>query len=208
MKNTFIALMSVMASASAAVITATNSSGFSTNQIADENGDLLNGASVSLGFFDDSVSDMQIASITTSEELDVALDSFVELANATTQAITLGPANLSGVFSITDSTTDLANDQFGGVNLSLVITSDTGAFVYTFADALPSVEPSVVGLNLGGTEPSAGTILLGSVGDSVVTFGATSTTTFNLTEISQVPEPTSGMLLGLAGLALVARRKR
>jgi len=209
--------ISMFSVASAATYTVNNnSSGFESNGVTDNAGNLISdtGGSAAFGFFS---SDAAVTSAVSAADL---LDGdWRQFGSSETKFITpSAPLNFEGLFESQGAEVTNLGD-FAGKNVYLVLGNNSGLaasnefIVYKFSDVYetdPLSEPINVELTFDVDTISLPNLLVGSIGveQTVSPFDSTAQPTFRMEMLTPIPEPSSAALLGLGGLALLMRRRR
>ena len=200
--TTLFAFLTLPAFSFTVSINNTSSFGDPDYFLTDSNGIALdNSFSIQVGFFEN---DSDVTSFTGSNFAQLS-NSFTTFASA--QAIS-APADGFTVNAFIESFNNGPSPVFTGQNIYTLITSsdNSQAGVIRFDELFGQEDDLGNGDSFVAISSNASTILLGSEGGPITAQGVTFSNTFQLAEA--IPEPSSAALLGLAGLALVARRKR
>ena len=193
-----IALTSV--SAFGASVTVTNNQGpLNTQSVVDNTGAAVDGGFAAIG----SISDPSgLNTLTSGSDL---ADLFTVYDGAT-GAITAAP--FAGTYSISNNGSDITGTAWAGAPIYLVLGNGGDLASSTLAGVLrvgtfPSSEPAVATITVNN---STAEVLLGSFNTFTLQPGPipTQNPAFKL----GVPEPSSSLLIGLAGLSLLIRRRR
>ena len=193
-----IALTSV--SAFGASVTVTNNQGpLNTQSVVDYNGVAVDGGFAAIG----SISDPSALNTLTSGS---GLADLFTVYDGATGAITAAP--FAGTYSISNNGSDITGTAWAGAPIYLVLGNGGDLASSTSVGVLrvgtfPSSEPAVATITVNN---STAEVLLGSFNTFTLQPGPipTQNPAFNL----GVPEPSSSLLMGLAGLSLLIRRRR
>ena len=204
-----IALTTLTASA-VTTVTVSNlqSAGADDSAILDNAGNIiLNGSgSVQVGYFDTFMTQSDFSSST----INSLLGDFISFSGASTNFS--NSFGVDGFFTseFTDTITP-GDDIIGETLFTLVgnnstITGSTEFLVFRHDGVLFEEEVAGVGVASGLVQSGQGTLLLGAEG-APVTVAGTQVGSFTLTALP-VPEPSSTLLIGLAGIGMTLRRRR
>ena len=196
-----IALTSV--SAFGASVTVTNNAGpVNTQSVVDNTGDAVDGGFAAIG----RISDVSGLNGNTTTLTSGALEAVFTVYDGATGAITAAP--FAGTYSISNNGSDITGTAWAGAPIYLVLGNGGDLASSTLAGVLrvgtfPSSEPAVATITVNN---STAEVLLGSFNTFTLQPGPipTQNPAFNL----GVPEPSSSLLMGLAGLSLLIRRRR
>ena len=194
-----IALTSV--SAFGASVTVTNNAGpVNTQSVVDNAGEAVDGGFAAIG----SISDVSgLDTLTSGSDL---ADLFTVYDGAS-GAITAAP--FAGTYSISNNGSDITGTAWAGAPIYLVLgnggdlASSTQAAVLRVGN-FPGSEPAVQTVNVNNTAE----VLLGNFETFTLQPGPIPTQNAALALVPLVPEPSSSLLIGLAGLSLLIRRRR
>ena len=193
-----IALTSV--SAFGASVTVTNNAGpVNTQSVVDNSGAAVDGGFAAIG----SISDVSALNTLTS----AGLDALFTVYDGATGAVNNAPFN--GTYSISNNGSDITGTAWAGAPIYLVLgnggdlASSTQAAVLRVGN-FPGSEPAVQTVNVNNTAE----VLLGSFDTFTLQPGPIPTQNAALALAPFVPEPSSSLLIGLAGLSLLIRRRR
>ena len=193
-----IALTSV--SAFGASVTVTNNAGpVNTQSVVDNSGAAVDGGFAAIG----SISDVSALNTLTS----AGLDALFTVYDGATGAVNNAPFN--GTYSISNNGSDITGTAWAGAPIYLVLgnggdlaSSDQVAVLRV--GNFPGSEPAVQTVNVNNTAE----VLLGSFDTFTLQPGPIPTQNAALALAPFVPEPSSSLLIGLAGLSLLIRRRR
>ncbi|MCS5540503.1 MAG: PEP-CTERM sorting domain-containing protein [Roseibacillus sp.] len=193
-----IALTSV--SAFGASVTVTNNAGpVNTQSVVDNTGAAVDGGVAAIG----SISDVSALNTLTS----AGLDALFTVYDGATGAVNNAPFN--GTYSISNNGSDITGTAWAGAPIYLVLgnggdlASSTQGAVLRVGN-FPGSEPAVQTVNVNNTAE----VLLGSFDTFTLQPGPIPTQNAALALAPFVPEPSSSLLIGLAGLSLLIRRRR
>ena len=193
-----IALTSV--SAFGASVTVTNNAGpVNTQSVVDNTGAAVDGGFAAIG----SISDASALNTLTS----AGLDALFTVYDGAIGAITAAP--FAGTYSISNEGSDITGTAWAGAPIYLVLgnggdlASSTQAAVLRVGN-FPGSEPAVQTVNVNNTAE----VLLGDFDTFTLQPGPIPTQNAALALAPLVPEPSSSLLIGLAGLSLLIRRRR
>ncbi|HAT19741.1 MAG TPA: hypothetical protein DCS85_06255 [Verrucomicrobiales bacterium] len=193
-----IALTSV--SAFGASVTVTNNAGpVNTQSVVDNTGAAVDGGFAAIG----SISDVSALNTLTS----AGLDALFTVYDGATGAVNNAPFN--GTYSISNNGSDITGTAWAGAPIYLVLgnggdlASSTQGAVLRVGN-FPGSEPAVQTVNVNNTAE----VLLGSFDTFTLQPGPIPTQNAALALAPFVPEPSSSLLIGLAGLSLLIRRRR
>ena len=193
-----IALTSV--SAFGASVTVTNNAGpVNTQSVVDNTGAAVDGGFAAIG----SISDVSALNTLTS----AGLDALFTVYDGATGAVNNAPFN--GTYSISNNGSDITGTAWAGAPIYLVLgnggdlASSTQGAVLRVGN-FPGSEPAVQTVNVNNTAE----VLLGSFDTFTLQPGPIPTQNAALALAPFVPEPSSSLLVGLAGLSLLIRRRR
>ncbi len=193
-----IALTSV--SAFGASVTVTNNQGpVNTQSVVDNTGAAVDGGFAAIG----SISDVSALNTLTS----AGLDALFTVYDGATGAVNNAPFN--GTYSISNNGSDITGTAWAGAPIYLVLgnggdlASSTQGAVLRVGN-FPGSEPAVQTVNVNNTAE----VLLGSFDTFTLQPGPIPTQNAALALVPFVPEPSSSLLIGLAGLSLLIRRRR
>ncbi len=193
-----IALTSV--SAFGASVTVTNNAGpVNTQSVVDNTGAAVDGGFAAIG----SISDVSALNTLTS----AGLDALFTVYDGATGAVNNAPFN--GTYSISNKGSDITGTAWAGAPIYLVLgnggdlASSTQGAVLRVGN-FPGSEPAVQTVNVNNTAE----VLLGSFDTFTLQPGPIPTQNAALALAPFVPEPSSSLLIGLAGLSLLIRRRR
>ncbi|MEE2623550.1 MAG: PEP-CTERM sorting domain-containing protein [Verrucomicrobiota bacterium] len=193
-----IALTSV--SAFGASVTVTNNAGpVNTQSVVDNSGAAVDGGFAAIG----SISDVSALNTLTS----AGLDALFTVYDGATGAVNNAPFN--GTYSISNNGSDITGTAWAGAPIYLVLgnggdlASSTQGAVLRVGN-FPGSEPAVQTVNVNNTAE----VLLGSFDTFTLQPGPIPTQNAALALAPFVPEPSSSLLIGLAGLSLLIRRRR
>ncbi len=193
-----IALTSV--SAFGASVTVTNNAGpVNTQSVVDNAGEAVDGGFAAIG----SISDVSGLDTLTSG----ALEAVFTVYDGATGAVNNAPFN--GTYSISNEGSDITGTAWAGAPIYLVLgnggdlASSTQAAVLRVGN-FPGSEPAVQTVNVNNTAE----VLLGNFETFTLQPGPIPTQNAALALVPLVPEPSSSLLIGLAGLSLLIRRRR
>ena len=193
-----IALTSV--SAFGASVTVTNNAGpVNTQSVVDNSGAAVDGGFAAIG----SISDVSALNTLTS----AGLDALFTVYDGATGAVNNAPFN--GTYSISNNGSDITGTAWAGAPIYLVLgnggdlASSTQGAVLRVGN-FPGSEPAVQTVNVNNTAE----VLLGSFDTFTLQPGPIPTQNAALALVPFVPEPSSSLLIGLAGLSLLIRRRR
>ncbi len=193
-----IALTSV--SAFGASVTVTNNAGpVNTQSVVDNTGAAVDGGFAAIG----SISDVSALNTLTS----AGLDALFTVYDGATGAVNNAPFN--GTYSISNEGSDITGTAWAGAPIYLVLgnggdlASSTQGAVLRVGN-FPGSEPAVQTVNVNNTAE----VLLGSFDTFTLQPGPIPTQNAALALAPFVPEPSSSLLIGLAGLSLLIRRRR
>lgn len=193
-----IALTSV--SAFGASVTVTNNAGpVNTQSVVDNTGAAVDGGFAAIG----SISDVSALNTLTS----AGLDALFTVYDGATGAVNNAPFN--GTYSISNNGSDITGTAWAGAPIYLVLgnggdlASSTQGAVLRVGN-FPGSEPAVQTVNVNNTAE----VLLGSFDTFTLQPGPIPTQNAALALVPFVPEPSSSLLIGLAGLSLLIRRRR
>ena len=193
-----IALTSV--SAFGASVTVTNNAGpVNTQSVVDNSGAAVDGGFAAIG----SISDVSALNTLTS----AGLDALFTVYDGATGAVNNAPFN--GTYSISNNGSDITGTAWAGAPIYLVLgnggdlASSTQGAVLRVGN-FPGSEPAVQTVNVNNTAE----VLLGDFDTFTLQPGPIPTQNAALALAPFVPEPSSSLLIGLAGLSLLIRRRR
>lgn len=193
-----IALTSV--SAFGASVTVTNNAGpVNTQSVVDNTGAAVDGGFAAIG----SISDVSALNTLTS----AGLADLFTVYDGAIGAITAAP--FAGTYSISNEGSDITGTAWAGAPIYLVLgnggdlASSTQGAVLRVGN-FPGSEPAVQTVNVNNTAE----VLLGSFDTFTLQPGPIPTQNAALALAPLVPEPSSSLLIGLAGLSLLIRRRR
>ena len=193
-----IALTSV--SAFGASVTVTNNAGpVNTQSVVDNTGAAVDGGFAAIG----SISDASALNTLTS----AGLADLFTVYDGAIGAITAAP--FAGTYSISNNGSDITGTAWAGAPIYLVLgnggdlASSTQAAVLRVGN-FPGSEPAVQTVNVNNTAE----VLLGDFDTFTLQPGPIPTQNAALALAPLVPEPSSSLLIGLAGLSLLIRRRR
>jgi len=193
-----IALTSV--SAFGASVTVTNNAGpVNTQSVVDNTGAAVDGGFAAIG----SISDASALNTLTS----AGLADLFTVYDGAIGAITAAP--FAGTYSISNEGSDITGTAWAGAPIYLVLgnggdlASSTQAAVLRVGN-FPGSEPAVQTVNVNNTAE----VLLGDFDTFTLQPGPIPTQNAALALAPLVPEPSSSLLIGLAGLSLLIRRRR
>ncbi len=193
-----IALTSV--SAFGASVTVTNNAGpVNTQSVVDNTGAAVDGGFAAIG----SISDASALNTLTS----AGLADLFTVYDGAIGAITAAP--FAGTYSISNEGSDITGTAWAGAPIYLVLgnggdlASSTQAAVLRVGN-FPGSEPAVQTVNVNNTAE----VLLGDFDTFTLQPGPIPTQNAALALVPFVPEPSSSLLIGLAGLSLLIRRRR
>ena len=193
-----IALTSV--SAFGASVTVTNNAGpVNTQSVVDNTGAAVDGGFAAIG----SISDASALNTLTS----AGLADLFTVYDGAIGAITAAP--FAGTYSISNEGSDITGTAWAGAPIYLVLgnggdlASSTQAAVLRVGN-FPGSEPAVQTVNVNNTAE----VLLGDFDTFTLQPGPIPTQNAALALAPFVPEPSSSLLIGLAGLSLLIRRRR
>ncbi len=195
-----IALTSV--SAFGASVTVTNNAGpVNTQSVVDNTGAAVDGGFAAIG----SISDASALNTLTS----AGLADLFTVYDGATGAITAAP--FAGTYSISNEGSDITGTAWAGAPIYLVLgnggdlASSTQAAVLRVGN-FPGSEPAVQTVNVNNTAE----VLLGDFDTFTLQPGPipSQNAALALVAIGVIPEPSSSLLIGLAGLSLLIRRRR
>ncbi len=192
-----IALTSV--SAFGASVTVTNNQGpLNTQSVVDNTGEAVDGGFAAIG----SISDASALNTLTS----AGLADLFTVYDGATGAITAAP--FAGTYSISNNGSDITGTAWAGAPIYLVLGNGGDLASSTLAGVLrvgtfPSSEPAVATITVNN---STAEVLLGSFNTFTLQPGPIPTQ--NPAFLLGIPEPSSSLLVGLAGLSLLIRRRR
>ena len=193
-----IALTSV--SAFGASVTVTNNAGpVNTQSVVDNTGAAVDGGFAAIG----SISDASALNTLTS----AGLADLFTVYDGASGAITAAP--FAGTYSISNNGSDITGTAWAGAPIYLVLgnggdlASSTQGAVLRVGN-FPGSEPAVQTVNVNNTAE----VLLGSFDTFTLQPGPIPTQNAALALAPFVPEPSSSLLIGLAGLSLLIRRRR
>jgi len=193
-----IALTSV--SAFGASVTVTNNAGpVNTQSVVDNTGAAVDGGFAAIG----SISDASALNTLTS----AGLADLFTVYDGASGAITAAP--FAGTYSISNNGSDITGTAWAGAPIYLVLgnggdlASSTQAAVLRVGN-FPGSEPAVQTVNVNNTAE----VLLGNFETFTLQPGPIPTQNAALALVPLVPEPSSSLLIGLAGLSLLIRRRR
>ncbi len=192
-----IALTSL--SAFGASVTVTNNAGpVNTQSVVDNTGAAVDGGFAAIG----SISDVSGLNTLTSG----ALADVFTVYDGATGAITAAP--FAGTYSISNNGSDITGTAWAGAPIYLVLGNGGDLASSTLAAVLrvgnfPGSEPAVQTVNVNNTAE----VLLGNFETFTLQPGPIPTQNAALALVP-VPEPSSSLLIGLAGLSLLIRRRR
>ena len=194
-----IALTSV--SAFGASVTVTNNQGpLNTQSVVDNTGAAVDGGFAAIG----SISDVSgLNTLTSGSDL---ADLFTVYDGAT-GAITAAP--FAGTYSISNNGSDITGTAWAGAPIYLVLGNGVDLASSTQGAVLevgnfPGSEPAVQTVNVNNTAE----VHLGDFEAFTLQPGPIPTQNAALALVPFVPEPSSSLLIGLAGLSLLIRRRR
>ena len=193
-----IALTSV--SAFGASVTVTNNAGpVNTQSVVDNTGAAVDGGFAAIG----SISDVSALNTLTS----AGLADLFTVYDGASGAITAAP--FAGTYSISNNGSDITGTAWAGAPIYLVLgnggdlASSTQAAVLRVGN-FPGSEPAVQTVNVNNTAE----VLLGDFDTFTLQPGPIPSQNAALALVPLVPEPSSSLLIGLAGLSLLIRRRR
>jgi hypothetical protein len=193
-----IALTSV--SAFGASVTVTNNQGpVNTQSVVDNTGAAVDGGFAAIG----SISDVSALNTLTS----AGLDALFTVYDGATGAVNNAPFN--GTYSISNNGSDITGTAWAGAPIYLVLgnggdlASSTQGAVLRVGN-FPGSEPAVQTVNVNNTAE----VLFGDFDTFTLQPGPIPTQNAALALAPFVPEPSSSLLVGLAGLSLLIRRRR
>ena len=193
-----IALTSV--SAFGASVTVTNNAGpVNTQSVVDNTGAAVDGGFAAIG----SISDVSALNTLTS----AGLDALFTVYDGATGAVNNAPFN--GTYSISNNGSDITGTAWAGAPIYLVLgnggdlASSTQGAVLRVGN-FPGSEPAVQTVNVNNTAE----VLFGDFETFTLQPGPIPTQNAALALAPFVPEPSSSLLVGLAGLSLLIRRRR
>lgn len=193
-----IALTSV--SAFGASVTVTNNAGpVNTQSVVDNTGAAVDGGFAAIG----SISDVSALNTLTS----AGLDALFTVYDGATGAVNNAPFN--GTYSISNNGSDITGTAWAGAPIYLVLgnggdlASSTQGAVLRVGN-FPGSEPAVQTVNVNNTAE----VLFGDFETFTLQPGPIPTQNAALALAPFVPEPSSSLLIGLAGLSLLIRRRR
>ncbi len=193
-----IALTSV--SAFGASVTVTNNAGpVNTQSVVDNSGAAVDGGFAAIG----SISDVSALNTLTS----AGLDALFTVYDGATGAVNNAPFN--GTYSISNNGSDITGTAWAGAPIYLVLgnggdlASSTQGAVLRVGN-FPGSEPAVQTVNVNNTAE----VLFGDFETFTLQPGPIPTQNAALALAPFVPEPSSSLLIGLAGLSLLIRRRR
>lgn len=193
-----IALTSV--SAFGASVTVTNNAGpVNTQSVVDNTGAAVDGGFAAIG----SISDASALNTLTS----AGLADLFTVYDGAIGAITAAP--FAGTYSISNNGSDITGTAWAGAPIYLVLgnggdlASSTQAAVLRVGN-FPGSEPAVQTVNVNNTAE----VLLGDFDTFTLQPGPIPSQNAALALVPLVPEPSSSLLIGLAGLSLLIRRRR
>jgi len=193
-----IALTSV--SAFGASVTVTNNAGpVNTQSVVDNTGAAVDGGFAAIG----SISDASALNTLTS----AGLADLFTVYDGAIGAITAAP--FAGTYSISNEGSDITGTAWAGAPIYLVLgnggdlASSTQAAVLRVGN-FPGSEPAVQTVNVNNTAE----VLLGDFDTFTLQPGPIPSQNAALALVPLVPEPSSSLLIGLAGLSLLIRRRR
>ncbi len=196
-----IALTSV--SAFGASVTVTNNAGpVNTQSVVDNSGAVVDGGFAAIG----SISDLSGLDGTTTTLTSGQLADRFTVYDGATGAVNNAPFN--GTYSISNNGSDITGTAWAGAPIYLVLgnggdlASSTQAAVLRVGN-FPGSEPAVQTVNVNNTAE----VLLGNFETFTLQPGPIPTQNAALALVP-VPEPSSSLLIGLAGLSLLIRRRR
>ncbi len=193
-----IALTSV--SAFGASVTVTNNAGpVNTQSVVDNTGAAVDGGFAAIG----SISDASALNTLTS----AGLADLFTVYDGASGAITAAP--FAGTYSISNNGSDITGTAWAGAPIYLVLGNGGDLASSTLAAVLrvgnfPGSEPAVQTVNVNNTAE----VLLGDFETFTLQPGPIPTQNAALALVPFVPEPSSSLLIGLAGLSLLIRRRR
>ena len=193
-----IALTSV--SAFGASVTVTNNQGpLNTQSVVDNTGDAVDGGFAAIG----RISDVSGLNTLTSG----ALADVFTVYDGATGAITAAP--FAGTYSISNNGSDITGTAWAGAPIYLVLgnggdLASSTQFAVLRVGNFPGSEPAVQTVNVNNTAE----VLLGNFETFTLQPGPIPTQNAALALVPLVPEPSSSLLIGLAGLSLLIRRRR
>lgn len=193
-----IALTSV--SAFGASVTVTNNQGpVNTQSVVDNTGAAVDGGFAAIG----SISDVSGLETLTS----AGLDALFTVYDGATGAVNNAPFN--GTYSISNNGSDITGTAWAGAPIYLVLGNGADLASSTQGAVLrvgnfPGSEPAVQTVNVNNTAE----VLFGDFETFTLQPGPIPTQNAALALAPFVPEPSSSLLIGLAGLSLLIRRRR
>ena len=193
-----IALTSV--SAFGASVTVTNNQGpVNTQSVVDNTGAAVDGGFAAIG----SISDVSGLETLTS----AGLDALFTVYDGATGAVNNAPFN--GTYSISNNGSDISGTAWAGAPIYLVLGNGADLASSTQGAVLrvgnfPGSEPAVQTVNVNNTAE----VLFGDFETFTLQPGPIPTQNAALALAPFVPEPSSSLLVGLAGLSLLIRRRR
>ncbi len=197
-----IALTSV--SAFGASVTVTNNAGpVNTQSVVDNSGAVVDGGFAAIG----SISDLSGLDGTTTTLTSGQLADRFTVYDGATGAITAAP--FAGTYSISNNGSDITGTAWAGAPIYLVLGNGVDLASSTQGAVLevgnfPGSEPAVQTVNVNNTAE----VLLGNFETFTLQPGPIPTQNAALALVALVPEPSSSLLIGLAGLSLLIRRRR
>ena len=199
-----IALTSV--SAFGASVTVTNNAGpVNTQSVVDNTGAAVDGGFAAIG----TISDVSGLNGNTTTLTSGALADLFTVYDGAIGAITAAP--FAGTYSISNEGSDITGTAWAGAPIYLVLgnggdlASSTQAAVLRVGN-FPGSEPAVQTVNVNNTAE----VLLGDFDTFTLQPGPipSQNAALALVAIGVIPEPSSSLLIGLAGLSLLIRRRR
>lgn len=198
--------LAVVGTAFGGSVTVTNNTGGTTQSVVDNSGNFVDGGYAAIGSITD-----EGALSTLSSGSDLA-NVFNIFGSASSIGSTSGLIALNGVYSV-EASSDFNTDPIAGTPIYLVLgsggdlASSSQAGVFKLGN-FPASEPAVLVSEVSNTN---GEVLLGDYSSFMVSPG----TQFGnaIAErpafaLANIPEPSSSLLFGIAGLSLLIRRKR
>ncbi len=181
----------------------TNNTGTTSQSVVDNAGNPVSGGYAAIGTVDEGA----LATLSSGSDLE---DAFTIFGDAATIGSTAGLIALNGVYNVQVSG-DFNSDDRAGAPIYLVLGNGADLASSTEAAILqvgsfPSSEPAVSVINVDDTA----TLLWGDYSRSIspgTSFGQPIGAQPALA-LQGIPEPSSSLLIGLAGLTLLIRRKR
>ena len=196
-----IALTSV--SAFGASVTVTNNAGpVNTQSVVDNTGDAVDGGFAVIG----RISDVSGLNGNTTTLTSGALEAVFTVYDGATGAITAAP--FAGTYSISNNGSDITGTAWAGAPIYLVLgngadLASSWQYAVLRVGTFPGSEPAVQTVNVNDTAD----VLVGDFETFTLQPGPIPTQNAALALVP-VPEPSSSLLIGLAGLSLLIRRRR